>query len=98
MKDQLSIKVSIAGRVYPLTIDRTEEENVRKAVKIINEKVTDFEKNYNIKDRQDLLAMSSLQFASQLTELQLHNHKDDKTILEKLEKLDKVVSAELVKN
>lgn len=98
MKDQLSIKVSIAGRVYPLTIERTEEENVRKAVKLINEKVSDFEKNYNIKDRQDLLAMSSLQFASQALESQHHGRKDEKSIVEKLEKLDKAVSAELTKN
>lgn len=98
MKDQLSIKVSIAGRVYPLTIERTEEENVRKAVKLINEKVSDFEKNYNIKDRQDLLAMSSLQFASQALELQHHSHKDEKVIFDKLEKLDKAVSAELAKD
>ena len=29
--DKLKIKVSIAGRVYPLTIKREEEENIRKA-------------------------------------------------------------------
>ena len=95
MKDQLSIKVSIAGRIYPVTIERSEEENVRKAVKVINEKVTDYEKNFNIKDRQDLLAMSSLHFASQATELNHHNGKEEKGILERLEKIEKVVSAEL---
>ena len=40
MKDQLSIKVTIAGRIYPLTIERHEEESVRRAVKLINEKIT----------------------------------------------------------
>ena len=97
MKDKLSIKVSIAGRIYPVTIERMEEENVRKAVKAINEKVSDYEKNFDIKDRQDLLAMASLNFASQSMELQHSNHKDDKSILERLEKIDKVVSAELGK-
>ena len=95
MKDQLSIKVSIAGRIYPVTIERSEEENVRKAVKNINEKVTDYEKNFNIKDRQDLLAMSSLHFASQATEIHHNSSKDEKVILERLEKIEKVVSAEL---
>ena len=28
---QLSIKVNIAGRTYPLTIERSEEEMIRKA-------------------------------------------------------------------
>jgi cell division protein ZapA len=97
MKEKLSIKVSIVGRIYPVTIERTEEENVRKAVKAINEKVSDYEKNFNIKDRQDLLAMASLNFASQSVELQHSNHKDEQSILDKLEKVDKMISAELVK-
>jgi cell division protein ZapA len=98
MKDNLSIKVSIAGRIYPLTIERNEEENIRKAVKAINEKVSDYEKNFDIKDRQDLLAMTSLFFASQSMELQHRNYKDEKNILGRLEKADKLLSAELIKN
>ena len=98
MKEKLSIKVSIAGRIYPVTIERTEEENVRKAVKSINEKVSDYEKNFNIKDRQDLLAMASLFFSSQAVELQYTGQRDDKNILEKLEKIEKSVAAELVKD
>jgi cell division protein ZapA len=97
MKDKLSIKVSIAGRIYPVTIERSEEENVRKAVKAINEKVSDYEKNFEIKDRQDLLAMASLNFASKSVELEHNSHKDEKSILERLEKADKLISAELVK-
>ena len=95
MKDQLSIKVSIAGRIYPLTIERTEEENVRKAVKNINDKVTDYEKNFNIKDRQDLLAMSSLHFATHATEIHHNTSKDEKSIMDRLEKIDKAVSGAL---
>ena len=97
MKDKLSIKVSIAGRIYPLTIERTEEENVRKAVKTINERVSDYEKNFDIKDRQDLLAMTSLFFASQAMELQNTSHQNDKVILDRLQKIEKAISAELVK-
>ncbi|HEY4797445.1 MAG TPA: cell division protein ZapA [Bacteroidia bacterium] len=97
MKDQLSIKVSIAGRIYPLTIERSEEENVRKAVKNITERLNDYEKNFNIKDRQDLLAMTSLFFASQATEFHHSISKEEKAILERLEKMEKTISAELVK-
>lgn len=98
MKDKLSIKVSIAGRIYPVTIERSEEENVRKAVKAINEKVSDYEKNFNVKDRQDLLAMASLNFASKSVELEHNSHKDEKSILDRLEKADKLISAELSKD
>lgn len=95
MKDKLSIKVSIAGRIYPVTIERSEEENVRKAVKAINEKVSDYEKKFDIKDRQDLLAMASLNFASKSVELEHSSHKDEKSILDRLERAEKMISAEL---
>jgi len=94
---KLSIKVSIAGRIYPVTIERSEEENVRKAVKAINANVSEYEKNFRIKDRQDLLAMSSLFFASQSIELKHGGQSDDKAILNRLQKIDKVITAELVK-
>lgn len=62
---ELSIKVTIANRVYPLTILREEEEGIRKAAKVINEHMRDLEDNYAVRDRQDLLAMTALEFASQ---------------------------------
>ena len=54
---QLSIKVNIAGRTYPLTIERSEEEMIRKAADKINESIKDLKENYAVKDIQDLLAM-----------------------------------------
>ena len=44
---ELSIKVNIAGRVYPLTVKREEEETVRKAAKLINDRMKDYEENYS---------------------------------------------------
>ncbi len=62
---ELSIKVSIANRIYPLKINREEEEGVRKAAKRINDILKEFEENYSVRDKQDLLAMVALQFASE---------------------------------
>ena len=54
MSSNLKIKVTIADRVYPLTIrDEREEEGIRKAVKQINETVKQFEQNYEVRDKQD---------------------------------------------
>ena len=97
MKDKLSIKVTVAGRIYPLAIERDEEENVRKAVKLINEKVSEFEKNFDIKDRQDLLSMVALNFVPLYLEAKESLQKDYKGVIEKLEKLDKMISSELDK-
>lgn len=62
---ELSIKVTIAGRTYPLTIERDEEEKIRKAAVQINENIKHLQENYAVKDMQDLLAMTALQFSTQ---------------------------------
>ncbi len=62
---QLQIKISIAGRTYPLTIADHEEENIRKAAKNIDDSINFFQENYAVKDKQDLLAMTALQLATQ---------------------------------
>jgi len=66
MTNSLRIKVTIGDRVYPLTIrDESEEEGIRAAVKKINDLVKKFEQSYEVRDKQDVLAMCALQFASQ---------------------------------
>ncbi|MDG2370700.1 MAG: cell division protein ZapA [Flavobacteriales bacterium] len=64
----LSIKVNIAGRTYPLTIAREEEEMIRKAAAEINKNIDILKQSYAVKDNQDLLAMTALQFATKNVE------------------------------
>ena len=44
MERKLSINVNVAGRNYSLTIAMEEEENIRKAANIINNKVLQYRK------------------------------------------------------
>ena len=60
-----SVKITIAGRTYPITVDSKEEQSVLAAAKRINDRVAQLETTYLVKDKQDLLAMTALQFASQ---------------------------------
>lgn len=62
--DELSIKVKIAGRTYPLTIPRQDEEKVRRAARLIDDQFHFFREQYAVKDRADLLAMVALQIAT----------------------------------
>ena len=62
MEDKLSIRVNVADRYYPLKIDRIDEEKIRKAAKMINEKVLQYKQRYTDKDIQDFLAMAALQY------------------------------------
>lgn len=66
--DKLSIRVNIAERFYPLKIDRKDEEKVRKAAKIINEKILSFKQRHADKDVQDWLAMTCLFFTLKMVE------------------------------
>lgn len=61
---ELSIKVTIGNRVYPLTIGSEEEESIRKAAKLVNENIKELENSYAVRDKQDLLAMTALYFAN----------------------------------
>lgn len=58
---KISLKVEIAGRSYPLTIQEGEEKKVLKAAEDINHAIALLKMNYSVNDSQDLLAMSSLQ-------------------------------------
>lgn len=69
MDEELSINVTIADRRYPMRIKRSEEERIRKAVKIINERILQYQQRYSGKDNQDCLAMSALQFVIQIIDL-----------------------------
>lgn len=66
MSEKLKIKISIADRVYPLTVDYAQEEALRTASKKIDTMIKQFEQNYAVRDKQDVLAMCALQFASQI--------------------------------
>ncbi len=61
----LSIKITVAGRTYPLTVSVDEEVFIRKAAEQIDEQIRAFQDNYAVKDKQDLLAMTALQIATQ---------------------------------
>lgn len=63
---EVSIKVTIAGRTYPLTVSELEEAGIRKAEQAIDESIQIFQKNYAVKDKQDLLAMAALQMSAKV--------------------------------
>lgn len=61
---KLSMKVVVAGRTYPLSVNEEEQDKVQKAADDINKSIKILQDNYAVKDMQDLLAMTALQLAS----------------------------------
>ncbi|MBM3420152.1 MAG: cell division protein ZapA [Bacteroidetes bacterium] len=96
MDDKLSIRVNVADRFYPLKIEKDDEEKIRSAAKMINEKVLMYKQRYVDKDTQDFLAMAALQFVIQLIEEEKSGSNDElPAILEELNrKLESVLNKE----
>ncbi|MFN8144971.1 MAG: cell division protein ZapA [Bacteroidia bacterium] len=98
MGEYLSIKVSIANRTYPLRITREEHDRVMNAAENINKRIKDFEENYAVKDKQDLLAMCALQFASEaLGQHKQENKEDQKEVTENIQYLSLLIDEYLAK-
>ena len=95
MSEKLKIKLSIADRVYPLTIDPSQEEGLRKAAKNIEQLAKKFEQNYAVRDKQDVLAMCALQFASKIEQKGIDTAEDTKDVTNRLKALDQLVNSKL---
>ena len=67
MLNELSIKVNIADRHYPLKVTPEQEEVVRQAAKLINDKL---KQQFDVRDKQDMLSMTVLELATQLITMQ----------------------------
>ncbi len=89
------IKLTIADRVYPLSVPEGEEAILREAAKSINTMVEHFEKNYAVKDKQDVLAMCALQVAVQATKDTDAKSKEQLEIQKKVLYLTKYLEVQL---
>tara|TARA_R110002012_G_scaffold84878_2_gene211889 strand:- start:491 stop:781 length:291 start_codon:yes stop_codon:yes gene_type:complete len=93
--DKLKIKISIADRVYPLTIDPSREEGLRKAAKNIEAMIKQLESSYAVRDKQDVLAMCALQFAAKAEQINIDSSEDVAQAQEQLEVLNQLLSQQL---
>ena len=93
MNEYIKIKLAIADRVYPLTIAPEQEASLRVSAKKIEGVLKQLEKSYAVRDKQDVLAMCTLQFAAQLEKQSEHSNSsieevDNSKIQELIEMID----------
>jgi len=95
MEDNIKIKLNIADRLYPLTIQRSQEFYFREAAKIIDNNIKSLEDNYSVRDKQDLLAMSCIQFAAKSLQNQSKSSNSDteleKIVLKMIDNIDNLI-------
>ena len=89
MREKLKIKVSIADRVYPMNVFPEQEEGLRLAAQKINKIIKHYEDNYAVRDKQDVLAMSALQFASKVEQLEIDENDTHTEVENRLIELNK---------
>ncbi len=71
MDRKQTINLNIAERFYPLKIDKEDdEERIRKAARLINDRLFQYKQRYSDKDVQDFLAIAALQFAVKALEME----------------------------
>ncbi len=93
---KLKINVVIAGRNYPLSVSNTkEEEGMRKAANAINKLISMYEENYAVSDKQDVLAMCALQFASKVEITSIEKDSTSREVVDKIKELTSLVSSHL---
>jgi cell division protein ZapA len=93
--EKLSIRINLADRYYPLKIEARDEERIRGAAKLINEKILQYKQRYSDKDNQDFLAMAALQFV--IRYLEMEEQSDDRPILDDLKELNQELAEYITK-
>ena len=91
-KETVNINVLIAERLYPLKVTKSDEEKLRNAVKLVNEKIKEYQTLYDGKDKQDYVAMCLLNFAVEHVNLQESTQHNNRLLEEKIIQLEEVLS------
>lgn len=93
--EELSIKIKIADREYPMRVHPSEEERLRLAGRLINEKIRKYKDQFGIDDKQDLLAMVAFESLVEGLKAESDRTNMTQTISDKLTDLDNLISSEL---
>ena len=94
--EELSIKIKIADREYPMKVKRSDEERVRLAGKLINEKLKSYREQFGIEDKQDLLAMVAFDCLIDKMAVEDTHQTVDQTVFEKINHLNNLISQSIL--
>jgi len=62
----MAIQITIAGRTYPINVKQDQEATLKRMAGEIESHMQFLRDNYAIKDSQDILAMTLLEYANRL--------------------------------
>lgn len=93
--DEIRINIVVADRNYRLTIDKADEEKVRRAADMINERVNEYKRIYTDKDYLSLVSMVCIQFATSVVKYENDTAFKDQYLDRQLDAIDALLTENL---
>ena len=92
---ELSIKIRIGNREYPMKVAPEDEERIRKAGKLLHERIKSYREQFGIDDYQDLLAMVAFDSLVEKMKAEDKASDTDDTALNQIARLNQLISDKL---
>ncbi|WP_421763333.1 cell division protein ZapA [Ekhidna sp.] len=89
---ELSIKIRIGNREYPMRVKAEDEERIRRAGKLLNEKIKNYQNQFGIDDTQDLVAMVAFDCLVEKLKREESSDASDDFALGEISKLNQLIA------
>lgn len=89
---ELSIKIRIGNREYPMKVKTEDEERIRRAGKQLNEKIKNYQSQFGIDDTQDLVAMVAFDCLVEKIKREESSDASEDFALKEIAKLNNLIS------
>lgn len=88
----LSIKLKIGNREYPMKVKAEDEERIRRAGKVLNEKIKNYRYQFGIDDNQDLLAMVAFDCLVEKMKKEEATESTDEVAIDQIKSLSQLIT------
>ena len=92
---EISIKLKIADREYPMKVAAADEERIRRAGREINERIKQYQERFRLDDKQDLLALVAFDAWIERLKHDAARRENEKLVSEKLADWDTMLAQAL---
>ncbi len=90
--EELSVRIKIADREYPMKVSLEDEAKVRQAGKLINDKLKHYREQFGIDEKQDLLAMVAFDCLMEKMQSATADNNIDESVVNKVNYLNHILS------
>lgn len=94
MEQLIPVNILVGDRNYRLKVKPSDEENLRKTIKLVNAKLLEFKTNFAGRDMQDYIAMVLIWLATEQPTSAVSNE-NYRELSEKLKDLQQLINASL---